>query len=43
MLTGRTATGKIVIFKGENDLIGKNVNIYITESHAWYLVGDVKI
>ena len=43
MLTGRTATGKIVIFKGENDLIGQNVNIHITESHAWYLVGDVKI
>lgn len=42
MLTGRTSTGKIVIFKGDNELIGKNVNIQITESHAWYLVGNVK-
>ena len=42
MLTGRTSTGKIVIFKGDNELIGKSVNIQITESHAWYLVGNVK-
>ena len=42
MLTGRTSTGKIVIFKGYEELIGKRVDILITESHAWYLVGDIQ-
>lgn len=41
MLAGRTTTGKIVIFNGNKELIGKNVNIHITSSHAWYLAGEV--
>lgn len=42
MLTGRTSNGKIVIFKGTQELIGQNVDILIQSSHAWYLLGDIK-
>jgi tRNA-2-methylthio-N6-dimethylallyladenosine synthase len=41
MLTGRTKSNKIVNFKGNIDLIGKEVNIKITSQHAWYLKGDI--
>lgn len=41
MLTGRTDTSKIVNFKGNKELIGKYVNVRITEAHTWSLNGDV--
>ena len=39
MLTGRTDSNKVVIFKGTDDLIGKMVDIEIVEEHKWYLEG----
>ena len=41
ILTGRTMTNKVVNFEGTNDLIGKIINIKITEEHKWYLKGEV--
>ena len=41
-LTGRTDTNKVVNFKGSNELIGKMINIKITEEHKWYLSGEIK-
>lgn len=41
-LTGRTDTNKVVNFKGNKDLIGKMINIKITEEHKWYLSGKIK-
>lgn len=41
-LTGRTDTNKVVNFKGNKDLIGKMINIKITEEHKWYLSGEIK-
>ena len=40
MLTGRTDTNKVVIFKGEEELIGKIINIRIISEHKWYLRGE---
>jgi len=42
ILTGRTDTNKVVNFVGEEELIGKMVNIKITEEHKWYLSGEVE-
>ena len=39
MLTGRTDGGKVVNFDGEEDLIGKMVELKITEQRKWYLTG----
>lgn len=41
MLTGRTNTNKIVIFKGDSSLAGKFVNIKINECKTWTLYGDI--
>ena len=41
-LTGRTDTNKVVNFKGNKELIGKMINIKITEEHKWYLSGEIK-
>ena len=41
MLTGRTDTNKVVIFKGHEELIGKIINIKIVSEHKWYLKGEV--
>lgn len=41
-LSGRTNGGKIVNFKGTNDLIGKLVKLKITETKTWSLGGEVK-
>ena len=41
MLTGRTDTNKVVIFKGEEELIGKIINIRIISEHKWYLKGEM--
>ena len=40
-LTGRTMTNKVVNFEGSKDLVGKIINIKITEEHKWYLKGEV--
>lgn len=39
--TGRTDSNKIVNFKGNNQSIGKIINIKITNEHMWYLEGEV--
>jgi len=40
-LSGRTRTNKLVNFEGPEELIGKIVNIKITEPHTWSLVGEI--
>ena len=39
MLTGRTDSNKVVIFKGEKNLIGKVIPLKIESEHMWYLKG----
>lgn len=41
ILTGRTDTNKVVNFEGTEDLIGKVIDINITEEHKWYLTGKI--
>ena len=41
MLSGRTSTHKIVLFKGNKELIGKFVNIKINETKTWTLYGEI--
>ncbi len=41
LLTGRTSQNKVVIFTGNENLIGKIVNIKITSQHLWYLKGEI--
>ena len=41
MLSGRTSTHKIVLFKGDKNLIGKFVNIKINETKTWTLYGEI--
>lgn len=39
--TGRTETGKVVNFTGTGDIIGRLVNVRITEIHSWFLNGEL--
>ena len=41
LLTGRTESNKVVVFEGDEKLIGKKVNVDIIENHVWYLLGKV--
>ena len=41
MLTGRTSTHKIVLFKGDEELSGKFVNVKIYETKTWTLYGEL--
>ena len=41
MLSGRTKTNKVVVFKGNNELIGKIVKVKIVSEHMWYLKGEI--
>lgn len=41
-LTGRTDTNKVVNFKENEELIGKMIDIKITEEHKWYLSGEIQ-
>lgn len=41
MLTGRTDTNKVVVFKGSEELIGQILEVRITEEHKWYLKGEI--
>jgi tRNA-2-methylthio-N6-dimethylallyladenosine synthase len=40
-LSGRSRTNKVVNFEGNKNLIGKLVNVEITEPHTWSLIGRV--
>ncbi len=40
MLSGRCDSSKIVNFKGDKSLIGKYINVKITEAHTWSLNGE---
>ena len=42
MLSGRTDTGKTVIFQGDPSLIGKIVNVDITTAQTWVLKGNLE-
>jgi len=41
MLSGRTESLKVVNFKGDESLVGKYVNVKITEAHTWSLNGEI--
>ncbi len=41
MLSGRCDSSKIVNFKGDKSLIGKYINVRITEAHTWSLNGEI--
>ena len=41
LYTGRTSHNKVVIFEGNDSLIGKLVNIEIISEHLWYLKGKI--
>ena len=41
MLTGRTDSNKVVVFEGNNDLIGRVINLKIVSEHMWYLKGEM--
>ncbi len=41
MLTGRTESGKIVNFPGDNSNIGKMVNVKITSVATWSMLGEI--
>jgi len=40
-MTGRTRTNQIVIFSGTEDLIGKEINVRITEAKTFSLFGEI--
>ncbi|KUK73474.1 MAG: (Dimethylallyl)adenosine tRNA methylthiotransferase MiaB [Clostridiales bacterium 38_11] len=40
-LTGRTESGKLVHFVGDNDLIGQIVNVRIEKARTWYIEGTI--
>ena len=40
-LSGRTDTNKLIHFKGNKDLIGKIVDVKVTEGKTWTLEGDL--
>lgn len=40
-MSGRTSGGKIVNFKGDESLVGKLVNVKITETKTWSLGGEL--
>ena len=41
MLSGRCDSSKIVNFKGDTSLIGRYVNVKITQAHTWSLNGEI--
>lgn len=41
VLSGRTSTNKVVLFKGDKDLEGKFVNVKINECKTWTLYGEI--
>ena len=41
LYTGRTSQNKVVIFEGNDNIIGSVVNIKIVSEHLWYLKGEI--
>ena len=41
ILSGRCDSSKIVNFKGDSSLIGKYIDVKITEAHTWSLNGEI--
>ena len=41
MLSGYTEKNKLVHFKGDISLVGQIVNIKITESHTYSMIGEL--
>ena len=41
MLTGRTDSNKVVVFRGNDALIDQIIDIKIVSEHMWYLKGEV--
>jgi tRNA-2-methylthio-N6-dimethylallyladenosine synthase len=39
MLTGRTRTGKIINFSGNEELIGTFINVLVEDVQTWSLTG----
>ena len=39
---GRTPTDKVVIFRGEESLLGSFVNVKIVEAESWCLHGELE-
>ena len=42
MLTARTTTNKVIILNGDENLIGKIVDVRIVSEHMWYLKGEIE-
>ena len=40
MLTGRTNSNKVVVFEGDESLVGQVVEVKIVSEHKWYLKGE---
>ena len=40
MLTGRTNSNKVVVFEGDESLVGQVVEVKIISEHKWYLKGE---
>ena len=41
LYTGRSSQNKVVIFKADESLVGKVVDIKIDSEHLWYLTGQI--
>ena len=41
LYTGRTSQNKVVVFQGNDDIIGKIVDVKIISQHLWYLKGEI--
>jgi tRNA-2-methylthio-N6-dimethylallyladenosine synthase len=41
MLSGYTEENKLVHFKGDESLIGTIIDVKITESHTYSLIGEI--
>lgn len=40
MLTARNNTNKVIVFKGNENLIGQTIDVKIISEHKWYLKGE---
>ena len=41
MVTGRMSSNLLVHFKGDSDLIGKIVKVYLKECRGFYYIGEL--
>lgn len=41
MLTGRTEHNKVVVFKGNEDMINTIKKVKLLEDHMWYFKGEI--